>query len=26
VHPQVLTDFGLTHPVALAELTLERVF
>jgi phenylalanyl-tRNA synthetase beta chain len=26
VHPQVLADFGLTHPVALAELTLERVF
>jgi phenylalanyl-tRNA synthetase beta chain len=26
VHPQVLTDFGLTYPVALAELTLERVF
>jgi phenylalanyl-tRNA synthetase beta chain len=25
VHPQVLTDFGLTHPVALAEVTLERV-
>jgi phenylalanyl-tRNA synthetase beta chain len=26
VHPQVLTDFGLAHPVALAEITLERVF
>ena len=26
VHPQVLIDFGLTHPVALAELALERVF
>jgi len=26
VHPEVLTNFGLTHPVALAELTLERVF
>jgi phenylalanyl-tRNA synthetase beta chain len=26
VHPHVLTDFGLTHPVALAEITLERVF
>lgn len=25
VHPEVLTDFGLTHPVALAELTLQRV-
>jgi phenylalanyl-tRNA synthetase beta chain len=25
VHPEVLTNFGLTHPVALAELTLERV-
>jgi 2-aminoadipate transaminase len=26
VHPEVLTNFGLTHPVALAELTLHRVF
>jgi phenylalanyl-tRNA synthetase beta chain len=26
VHPEVLTNFGLTHPVALAELTLDRVF
>jgi phenylalanyl-tRNA synthetase beta chain len=26
VHPEVLANFGLTHPVALAELTLERVF
>jgi phenylalanyl-tRNA synthetase beta chain len=26
VHPEVLTNFGLTHPVALAEITLERVF
>jgi phenylalanyl-tRNA synthetase beta chain len=26
VHPEVLTNFGLTYPVALAELTLERVF
>lgn len=26
VHPQVLTNFGLTYPVALAELTLQRVF
>ena len=26
VHPEVLTNFGLTFPVALAELTLERVF
>jgi phenylalanyl-tRNA synthetase beta chain len=26
VHPEVLTNFGLTHPVALAELTLQRVF
>jgi phenylalanyl-tRNA synthetase beta chain len=25
VHPAVLTDFGLTYPVALAELTLERL-
>jgi phenylalanyl-tRNA synthetase beta chain len=25
VHPEVLTNFGLTYPVALAELTLERV-
>ncbi len=25
VHPEVLTNFGLTHPMALAELTLERV-
>lgn len=26
VHPEVLTNFGLTYPVALAELTLERAF
>ena len=26
VHPEVLTNFGLTYPVALAELKLERVF
>jgi phenylalanyl-tRNA synthetase beta chain len=26
VHPEVLTNFGLTFPVALAELTLQRVF
>jgi phenylalanyl-tRNA synthetase beta chain len=26
VHPEVLTNFGLTYPVALAELSLERVF
>jgi phenylalanyl-tRNA synthetase beta chain len=26
VHPQVLENFGLTYPVALAELTLQRVF
>jgi phenylalanyl-tRNA synthetase beta chain len=26
VHPEVLTNFGLTHPVALAEITLERVW
>ena len=26
VHPEVLTNFGLTYPVALAELTLARVF
>jgi len=26
VHPEVLTNYGLTFPVALAELTLERVF
>ncbi len=26
IHPEVVTNFGLTHPVALAELTLERVF
>lgn len=26
VHPEVLSNFGLTYPVALAELTLERVF
>jgi phenylalanyl-tRNA synthetase beta chain len=26
VHPEVLTNFGITYPVALAELTLERVF
>jgi phenylalanyl-tRNA synthetase beta chain len=25
VHPEVLTHFGLTHPVALAEVTLQRV-
>jgi phenylalanyl-tRNA synthetase beta chain len=25
VHPEVLTNFGLTYPVALAELTLQRV-
>jgi phenylalanyl-tRNA synthetase beta chain len=25
VHPEVLTNFGLTYPVAMAELTLERV-
>jgi phenylalanyl-tRNA synthetase beta chain len=25
VHPEVLTNFGLTHPVALAEMTLKRV-
>ena len=25
VHPEVLTNFGLTHPVALAEVTLQRV-
>jgi phenylalanyl-tRNA synthetase beta chain len=25
VHPEVLTNFGLTHPVALAELTLQHV-
>ncbi len=25
VHPEVLSNFGLTYPVALAELTLERV-
>jgi phenylalanyl-tRNA synthetase beta chain len=26
VHPEVLTNFGLTYPVALAEITLERMF
>jgi phenylalanyl-tRNA synthetase beta chain len=26
VHPEVLTNFGLTYPVALAEVTLERVW
>ena len=26
VHPEVLTNFGLTFPVALAELTLQRIF
>jgi phenylalanyl-tRNA synthetase beta chain len=26
VHPEVLANFGLTYPVALAELTLQRVF
>ncbi len=26
VHPEVLTNFGLTFPVALAEITLQRVF
>ncbi|MCI0491778.1 MAG: phenylalanine--tRNA ligase subunit beta [Planctomycetes bacterium] len=26
VHPEVLANFGLTHPVALAELSLQRVF
>jgi phenylalanyl-tRNA synthetase beta chain len=26
VHPEVLTNFGLTHPVALAEVTLQQVF
>jgi phenylalanyl-tRNA synthetase beta chain len=26
VHPEVLTNFGLGYPVALAEITLERVF
>jgi phenylalanyl-tRNA synthetase beta chain len=26
LHPEVLTNFGLTHPVALAELSLQRVF
>lgn len=26
VHPEVLSDFGLTHPVALAEINLQRVF
>jgi len=25
VHPEVLTNFGLTHPVALAEVTLDRI-
>jgi phenylalanyl-tRNA synthetase beta chain len=26
VHPEVLTNFGLTHPVALAEVTLQQVY
>jgi phenylalanyl-tRNA synthetase beta chain len=26
VHPEVLTNFGLTHPVALAEIILQRIF
>ncbi len=26
VHPEVLSNFGLTYPVALAEITLQRVF
>jgi phenylalanyl-tRNA synthetase beta chain len=26
VHPEVLTNFGLTHPVALGEIILQRVF
>jgi phenylalanyl-tRNA synthetase beta chain len=26
VHPEVLSNFGLTHPVALAEINLQRVF
>ena len=26
VHPEVLSNFGLTYPVALAELTLQRIF
>ena len=26
VHPEVLTNFGLTFPVALAEFTLQRMF
>jgi phenylalanyl-tRNA synthetase beta chain len=26
VHPEVLTNFGLTHPVALGEIVLKRVF
>lgn len=26
VHPEVLSNYGLTYPVALAELTLERIF
>ena len=26
VHPEILTNFGLTFPVALAEITLQRVF
>jgi phenylalanyl-tRNA synthetase beta chain len=26
VHPEVLTNFGLTHPVALGEIVLQRVF
>jgi phenylalanyl-tRNA synthetase beta chain len=25
VHPEVLSNFGLTYPVALAEITLQRV-
>jgi phenylalanyl-tRNA synthetase beta chain len=26
VHPEVLTNFGLTHPVALGEIVLQRIF
>ena len=26
IHPQVLSNFGLTHPVALAEISLQRIF
>ncbi|MCC7474449.1 MAG: phenylalanine--tRNA ligase subunit beta [Pirellulales bacterium] len=26
VHPEVLTNFGLTYPVAMAEITLQRIF